>query len=172
MPPRHLLYERRTADEPSSKSGALVDFVRSGGGFLGIHSATDTFYSWLRIISIWSAAILWSSLALGSDYRGGWPWWSTRGVSRQLGANRGRDLSNQRLRLSRITRAPAPWPKLGKPEHEGGASTFLRLALGLDSVVWRGRFYMALGHEAAVWRDPRYQRILLNALLWARRRSS
>src|SRR5258707_1897339 len=25
---------------------ALLDFVRSGGGFLGVHSATDTFYWW------------------------------------------------------------------------------------------------------------------------------
>jgi len=25
---------------------ALLDFVRSGGGFLGVHSATDTFYTW------------------------------------------------------------------------------------------------------------------------------
>src|SRR5258707_6107313 len=25
---------------------ALLDFVRGGGGFLGVHSATDTFYQW------------------------------------------------------------------------------------------------------------------------------
>jgi type 1 glutamine amidotransferase len=25
---------------------ALLNFVRSGRGFLGVHSATDTFYSW------------------------------------------------------------------------------------------------------------------------------
>jgi hypothetical protein len=25
---------------------ALLDFVRSGGGFLGVHSASDTFYTW------------------------------------------------------------------------------------------------------------------------------
>lgn len=25
---------------------ALLDFVRSGRGFLGVHSATDTFYTW------------------------------------------------------------------------------------------------------------------------------
>ena len=25
---------------------ALIDFVREGGGFLGVHSATDTFYRW------------------------------------------------------------------------------------------------------------------------------
>src|SRR5947209_4398277 len=25
---------------------ALIDFVRAGGGFIGVHSATDTFYEW------------------------------------------------------------------------------------------------------------------------------
>ncbi len=28
---------------------ALLDFVRGGGGFLGVHSATDTFYQWTSI---------------------------------------------------------------------------------------------------------------------------
>jgi uncharacterized protein len=33
---------------PMSSAGkaALLDFVRSGGGFVGVHSATDTFYGW------------------------------------------------------------------------------------------------------------------------------
>ena len=25
---------------------AFTDFIRAGGGFLGVHSATDTFYQW------------------------------------------------------------------------------------------------------------------------------
>jgi len=29
-----------------SQRQALLDFVRGGGGFLGVHSATDTFYQW------------------------------------------------------------------------------------------------------------------------------
>src|SRR5260370_38999777 len=29
-----------------SQKQALLDFVRGGGGFLGVHSATDTFYQW------------------------------------------------------------------------------------------------------------------------------
>jgi uncharacterized protein len=37
------------------------------------------------------------------------------GVSRDFVASRGRNLPNQRLRLSWITRAPAPRPKLGGP---------------------------------------------------------
>jgi type 1 glutamine amidotransferase len=28
------------------QKGALLDFVRSGGGFVGVHSASDTFYTW------------------------------------------------------------------------------------------------------------------------------
>ncbi len=29
-----------------AQKAALLDFVRGGGGFLGVHSATDTFYEW------------------------------------------------------------------------------------------------------------------------------
>ena len=28
------------------QKAALLDFVRTGGGFLGVHSASDTFYTW------------------------------------------------------------------------------------------------------------------------------
>ena len=29
-----------------SQKQAFLDFVKRGGGFLGVHSATDTFYKW------------------------------------------------------------------------------------------------------------------------------
>src|SRR5207245_8638943 len=37
-----------TGELPMSadQKSALIDFVRSGKGFVGIHSATDTFYQW------------------------------------------------------------------------------------------------------------------------------
>ena len=28
------------------QEAALTGFVRAGGGFIGVHSATDTFYMW------------------------------------------------------------------------------------------------------------------------------
>src|ERR1700686_3749041 len=31
---------------------ALLNFVRSGRGFLGVHSATDTFYAWLDYLDL------------------------------------------------------------------------------------------------------------------------
>ncbi|MET4328066.1 type 1 glutamine amidotransferase [Bradyrhizobium sp. i1.15.2] len=30
----------------AAQKRALLKFVRSGRGFLGVHSATDTFYTW------------------------------------------------------------------------------------------------------------------------------
>src|SRR5262245_41393526 len=44
-----------TGELPMSgaQKAALIDFVRSGRGFIGVHSATDTYYEWpdyLRLI--------------------------------------------------------------------------------------------------------------------------
>ena len=38
------------------QKAALLDFVRTGGGFLGVHSASDTFYIWPDYLDL-SAAI-------------------------------------------------------------------------------------------------------------------
>jgi type 1 glutamine amidotransferase len=35
-----------------AEKAALLDFVRSGGGFLGVHSATDTFYAWADYLDL------------------------------------------------------------------------------------------------------------------------
>ena len=120
---------------------ALLDFVRSGRGFLGVHSATDTFYTWPDYLD------------LVGGYFNGHPWHqavtievadpgrSAGGVSREFVANRGRNLPNQRLRLSWITRAPAPRPKLGGPRQGRRASTILWLAARLDPIFRRRDAY-------------------------------
>ena len=41
-----ILYTSGELPMSEVQKGALLDFVRSGGGFLGVHSATDTFYTW------------------------------------------------------------------------------------------------------------------------------
>jgi uncharacterized protein len=39
--------EKKAAQETSERlQGNFMNFVRNGGGFIGIHSATDTFYDW------------------------------------------------------------------------------------------------------------------------------
>src|SRR3954469_9763212 len=49
-----------------------------------------------------------------------------------------RNLPNQRLRLSWLTRAAAPRSKFGRPWQAWCASTVLRLAAGLDPILRPG----------------------------------
>jgi hypothetical protein len=145
---------------------ALIDFVRSGGGFLGVHSATDTFYQWpeygkliggyfdqhpwhqqVRIIadrfdplvsSIGPVLVLSDEIYQIRDFAGG------SHVVLRL------DPSSVDLKRDNVHRHPWGWP------------------LAWTRSYGRGRvFYTALGHEEAVWRDPAFQRMLHNAVQWA-----
>ena len=155
----------------NAQQAALLDFVRAGGGFVGVHSAIDTFYKW-------------------PDYRGliggyfnGHPWHQAVRIEvvdpadalvafldksfeiadeiYQIGDfdDRGShvllrlDEASVDLTVAGVERRPYGWP------------------LAWTRAYGMGRvFYTALGHEEAVWQDPRYQRLLLNGIRWTMRR--
>src|SRR4051794_28360093 len=163
-----------TGELPMSgaQKAALLGFVRSGHGFVGVHSATDTYYDWPDY------------LALIGGYFDGHPWHQKVRVKVA-------DPSNSLVSFI------GPSLELNDEIHqirdfdEGGSRVLLRLDessvdLNREGVhrrpygwpmAWtrsygEGRvFYTALGHEAAVWQDERYQRLLLNAILWSSRAS-
>jgi type 1 glutamine amidotransferase len=145
---------------------ALTDFVRDGGGFLGVHSATDTFYQWpeygrlvggyfdqhpwhheVRIIAdrfdplvsfIGPSLDLFDEIYQIRDFAGG------SHVVLRL------DPSSVDLGRDNVHRHPYGWPLAWTRSYGSGRV-----------------FYTALGHEEAVWRDPRFQALLRNAVLWA-----
>jgi len=53
-----------------AQKAALLKFVRSGRGFLGVHSATDTFYTWPDYLDLLAATLM-AILGIGRDHRGG-----------------------------------------------------------------------------------------------------
>jgi type 1 glutamine amidotransferase len=157
-----------TGELPMSDLGkqALMDFVRDGGGFLGVHSATDTFYQWpeygrliggyfdqhpwrqeVRIIAdrfdplvmfIGPSLVLADEIYQIRDFAGG------SHVVLRL------DPSSVDLSRDNVHRHPYGWP------------------LAWTRSYGRGRvFYTALGHEETVWRDARFQTLLHNAVQWA-----
>jgi len=145
---------------------ALTDFIRDGGGFLGVHSATDTFYKWpeygriiggyfdqhpwhqeVRIIAdrfdplvsfIGPSLVLFDEIYQIRDFAGG------SHVVLRL------DPSSVDLGRDNVHRHPYGWPLAWTRSYGSGRV-----------------FYTALGHEEAVWRDVRFQRLLRNAVLWA-----
>jgi uncharacterized protein len=151
---------------------ALLNFVRSGRGFLGVHSATDTLYHWPDYLD------------LIGGYFNGHPW--HQGVTIEVAdaadpvvAFLGNSLqlkdeiyqiSDFDYRGSRVLlRLDQGSVDLNKA---GVHQRFYGWPLAWKRFFGEGRvFYSALGHEASVWQDPRYQTILTNAILWSMRRS-
>lgn len=146
---------------------ALMDFVRGGRGFVGIHSASDTFYKWPEY------------LELVGGYFDGHPWHQTVGIrvedrrhpaTAHLPATftlndeiyQFKDWSRDRVHvLLSLDPASVDMTKAGVKR------TDRDFALAWTREFGRGRmFYTALGHEEEVWRDPRFQQHLVGGIRW------
>ena len=152
----------------AAQKAALLDFVRSGHGFLGVHSATDTFYEWAEYG------------ALIGGYFDGHPWHQSVRIdvaepSDALVSFLGRafeirdeiyqirDFDEQGSRvLLRLDGRSVDRSREGVHQRSYGWPLAWTRSYGQGRV-----FYTALGHEQAVWRDPRYQQLLLNAIRWS-----
>jgi uncharacterized protein len=152
----------------AAQKTALLDFVRSGHGFVGVHSATDTFYEWPDYG------------ALIGGYFDGHPWHQSVRVdvtdpSDALVSFLGRsfeikdeiyqirnfDEQGSRV-LLRLDGKSVDLSRVGVHQRSYGWPLAWTRSYGQGRV-----FYTALGHEEAVWRDERYQRLLLNAIRWS-----
>ncbi|HVG17854.1 MAG TPA: ThuA domain-containing protein, partial [Blastocatellia bacterium] len=150
------------------QKAALLDFVKSGKGFVGIHSATDTFYKWAEYGE------------LIGGYFDQHPWHQQVTVkvedrnhpaTRHLGAAfeikdeiyQFKDFSRDRVHV--LLSLDTGSVDLTLPAVRRTDKDF---ALAWWRNYGRGRvFYTALGHGAEVWQDGRFQQHLLGALRWA-----
>jgi type 1 glutamine amidotransferase len=151
-----------------SQKQALVDFVRNGGGFLGVHSATDTFYRWPEYGKLiggyfdqhpWHQSVR-IDVADRSD-----PLVAFIGPSMTLSDEiyqiRDFDVRGSHV-LLRLDPASVDLARDNVHHHPYGWPLAWTRAYGNGRV-----FYSALGHEESVWRDARFQTLLHNAVLWA-----
>jgi type 1 glutamine amidotransferase len=159
-----------TGELPMGDEGkaALLDYVRGGGGFVGVHSATDTFYEWPDY------------LALIGGYFDGHPWRQevtvrvenqTHPSTRHLGASF--RIDDEIYQFRQWSRAAVDvLLSLDVGSVDLAASGINRrdqdFALAWTRREGAGRvFYTALGHRPEVWDDARFQRHLLEGIRWA-----
>lgn len=146
----------------------LLAFVDGGKGFVGVHSASDTFYTWPeygRMVGGYFDEHPWTQEVKVKVEDRNHP------ATRHLGADfaiddeiyQFRDWSRADVHvlLSLDTRSV----DLHKEKVHRTDGDF---ALAWTRTQGKGRvFYTALGHRPEVWRDPRFQTLLTGALQWA-----
>jgi len=152
----------------SQQKEALLDFVRSGHGFVGVHSATDTFYMWpeyLELIGGYFNDHPWHQNVTINVVDPSSPIVSALAPSFQIN-DEIYQISDFQYRDSRVLlRLDPASVDLNK---SGVRRRFYGWPVAWTRSYGEGRvFYTGLGHEQAVWKDPRYQQMLLNGLKWA-----
>jgi type 1 glutamine amidotransferase len=145
---------------------ALTGFVRAGGGFIGVHSATDTFYMWPEyrdLIGGWFNEHPWhQNVRINADPAD--PLVAFLGPSIEIDDEiyQIRDFDDRGSHV--LLRLDPASVDLTRPEVHPQPYGW---PLAWTRSYGAGRvFYTALGHEAAVWRDARFKRLLRNAALW------
>jgi len=145
---------------------AFVAWVSSGHGFLGTHSASDTYHDAPEYLDMLGGEVATHGSIAEGNIRVDDP--ADRAVAHLAPRF---TIVDELYRITRLNRADVhmllsidrnPDDGLGTP----GASVDLPIAWRKS--VGTGRvFYTALGHREEVWQDPRYQQHLLGAITWA-----
>jgi len=162
-----------TGDPPltAPQRAAFLAAIEAGLGFVGVHSATDTFYSWPEYG------------ALIGGYFDGHPWHEkvrVRVEDRSHPATRYLDASFDLVDEIYQFRAPYDRKRVSvllslDPETIDVARPDVRRTDRDFALAWtrehgRGRiFYTALGHRPEVWSDPRFSAHLRGGIAWALR---
>ena len=151
-----------------AQKAAFLEFIRSGKGFVGIHSATDTFYKWPEygeLIGGYFDQHPWHQEVTINVEDQRHP--ATHHLERTFQITdeiyQFKDFSRSRVHV--LLSLDATSVDLNKPAVHRTDKDF---ALAWWRNYDKGRvFYTALGHRPEVWQDERFQQHILGAVRWA-----
>jgi len=147
---------------------AFLDFIKSGKGFIGIHSATDTFYKWPEygeMIGAYFDGHPWTegdtvtikNLDPKNPISGHWE----ESFSLQEETYQFKEFNKDKVTVTMsLDKSKTDMTKKGVKATEFPLTWYRNYGKGRV-------FYTALGHRPEVWQDKRYQTMILNALKWA-----
>lgn len=150
-------------DFSASQKAAILNFVTSGGGFIGVHSATDTLYEWPdygRLVGAYFKERPWTQEATVTVEDQSHPATSGLGARFLIAEEFYTFRDNPRPRVQVLLSLDA----------SSVASTGDYPLAWVQSFGGGRTYYNALGHFSATWTDPRFQRQLAGAIRWVARR--
>ena len=146
----------------------LLAFVESGKGFVGIHSATDTFYEWPeygRLIGAYFDQHPWHQEVTirveDREHPATRHLRETFRITDEIYQFKDFSRANVQVLLSLDpTSVDLTLPEVHRADRD--------FAIAWTRSQGKGRvFFTALGHRPEVWRDDRFQRHLVEGLRWA-----
>jgi type 1 glutamine amidotransferase len=165
-----IIFANTTGDLPLPEREALVDFVKSGKAFVGMHSASDTFHGWRPYIDM-----------LGGEFRIHHEQARIECINQDPAHPATKHLgptfqvTDEIYLMTNFARAKVHG-LLAVDKHPNEATLDkhpLELPLGDYPVAWsrqfgKGRiFYTSLGHREDVWLSEAYQQHILGGIKWA-----
>src|SRR5262245_45768764 len=156
-----LMFALTSGELPFSatQKDAIVSFVNNGGGFIGVHSATDTLYDWPdygRIVGAYFKEHPWTREATIMVEDRAHPIHAGLPATLRL---------NEEYYTFRQNPRPSVHVMLSLDAGSVGADGDYPLAW--TQAIGRGRsYYNALGHFDATWRDSAFQSQITNAIRW------
>jgi type 1 glutamine amidotransferase len=150
------------------QKAALMAWIRSGKGFVGVHSATDTFYQWPEYGEMiggyfdehpWNTQVTMKVEDHGhaSTKHLGRTWTIADEIYQFKNYSRG----DKHVLLS-LDVASVDLTVKGVKRTDGDFANAWYKSWGSGRV-----FYTALGHKPEVWQDPAYQQHLAGGITWA-----
>jgi type 1 glutamine amidotransferase len=149
-----------------TQKAALLAFVAGGKGFIGVHSATNTFYQWPeygRLIGGYMANHPWAGIPTtlrveDTSHPSTAHFGSSVTITDEIYEFRDWSRDNVHVLLSVDTTSVPP----------AGNRTDNDYAVAWTRRYGAGRvFYSALGHSIAIWDDTRFRQHMLGGIRWA-----
>jgi type 1 glutamine amidotransferase len=146
-----------------AQKSALIDFVDRGGGFVGVHSASDTLYDWPdygRLVGAYFRDHPWTQQGTVVVEDQSHP--ATAGLGGQFSI---------REEFYTFRDDPRPRVQVLLRLDAGSVAATGDYPLAWSQAFGGGRsYYNALGHFSETWSDPRFQRQIAGAIRWTARR--
>lgn len=145
------------------QEAAFENFIESGGGYVGIHAASDTEYDWP-----------WYGALVGS-YFNGHPAIQEASMTVENGSHPStQHLGGTWVRREEWYNFAVPFPQnlsvlltVDEESYQGGSMGDFHPIAWFHEVGMGRSFYTAMGHEAQAYDEPDFRKHILGGLRWA-----
>lgn len=161
-PYQAVVFANTTGTLPVPDLAAFLSWISGGHGFVGMHSASDTYHDSADYLNMLGGEFLTHGAIVEAEIRVDAP--SQSSVAHLGSSFR---MTDEFYRFTRKDPGVQRLLSLPREPPDGAGSGASDLPVAWQKPFGSGRvFYTALGHRSEVWQDTRYRRHVLEGIRW------